>query len=45
MSLVRYAENESGSCKGGMMGWSVPWNKNESMETAFWRWYKKWDGN
>jgi hypothetical protein len=35
----------AGSWKGGMMGWSVPWNKNESMETAFWRWYKKWDGN
>jgi hypothetical protein len=35
----------AGSWKGGMIGWSVPWNKNESMETAFWRWYKKWDGN
>ncbi len=35
----------AGSWKGGMMGWSVPWEKDESMKQAFWKWYKKWDGN
>lgn len=35
----------AGSWKGGMLGWSVDWEKNESMKDAFWRWYKKWDGN
>jgi hypothetical protein len=35
----------AGSWKGGMMGWSVEWREDESMEGAFWRWYKKWDGN
>ena len=34
----------SGSWKGGMMGWSCEWRKNETMEDAFWRWYVKWDG-
>lgn len=35
----------AGSWKGGMMGWSIPWEKDESPQAAFWRWYKKWDGN
>lgn len=35
----------AGSWKGGMMGWSVDWEEGESMKHAFWRWYKKWDGN
>lgn len=35
----------AGSWKGGMMGWSCEWKKDESMKDAFWRWYKKWDGN
>ena len=35
----------AGSWKGGMMGWSVDWKEDESMKGAFWRWYKKWDGN
>lgn len=35
---------KAGSWKGGMMGWSVEWRKGESMEGAFWRWYKEWDG-
>lgn len=35
----------AGSWKGGMMGWSIPWEKNESMKSTFYRWYKKWDGN
>ena len=37
--------DRAGSWKGGMMGWSVPWKKDESMEYAFRQWYKKWDGN
>ena len=35
----------AGSWKGGMMGWSCEWKEDESMKDAFWRWYKKWDGN
>jgi hypothetical protein len=35
----------AGSWKGGMIGWSVEWDEDESMKDAFWRWYKKWDGN
>lgn len=35
----------AGSWKGGMMGWSCEWREDESMEQAFWRWYKKWDGD
>lgn len=37
--------SRSGSWKGGMIGWSVPWPEDESIEQAFWNWYKKWDGN
>lgn len=36
---------KAGSWKGGMMGWSCEWLLNESMKSAFWRWYEKWDGN
>jgi hypothetical protein len=35
----------AGSWKGGMLGWSVDWKEDESMEKAFWRWYRNWDGN
>jgi hypothetical protein len=35
----------AGSWKGGMLGWSVDWQKDESMKEAFWRWYRNWDGN
>ncbi len=35
----------AGSWKGGMMGWSCEWKEDEDMRDAFWRWYKKWDGN
>jgi hypothetical protein len=35
----------AGSWKGGMMGWSCEWYEDETMHEAFWRWYKKWDGN
>lgn len=35
----------AGSWKGGMMGWSCEWRKDESMQDAFRRWYKNWDGN
>jgi hypothetical protein len=34
----------AGSWKGGMLGWSVEWREDESIEGAFWRWYKHWDG-
>ena len=34
----------AGSWKGGMIGWSIPWNKGEEFEYAFKKWYKKWDG-
>jgi hypothetical protein len=34
----------AGSWKGGMMGWSCDWRKDESMEESFWRWYHNWDG-
>lgn len=34
----------AGSWKGGMMGWSTEWRKDESMKAAFGRWYKKWNG-
>ncbi len=37
--------DRAGSWKGGMLGWSVEWEKDESMKSAFYRWYKKWDGN
>lgn len=37
--------SRAGSWKGGMMGWSVPWEKDESMKQAFWKWYRTWDGN
>jgi hypothetical protein len=36
---------KAGSWKGGMMGWSCEWDLDESMESAFRRWYEKWDGN
>lgn len=32
------------SWKGGMMGWSCEWRKDESMKAAFRRWYKDWNG-
>jgi hypothetical protein len=35
----------AGSWKGGMIGWSCEWHKDEDMRSAFRRWYKKWDGN
>lgn len=35
----------AGSWKGGMLGWSCEWYKDETMHEAFWRWYRKWDGN
>lgn len=35
----------SGSWKGGMIGWSSEWYEDETLHEAFWRWYKKWDGN
>ncbi len=35
----------AGSWKGGMIGWSCEWREDECMIDAFWRWYKKWDGN
>jgi hypothetical protein len=34
----------AGSWKGGMIGWSCEWKEDEDMRDAFWRWYKKWDG-
>ncbi len=36
---------KAGSWKGGLMGWSCEWHDDESMEDAFRRWYKNWDGN
>lgn len=36
--------SKAGSWKGGMLGWSVPWPEDESMEQAFHNWYNKWDG-
>lgn len=36
--------DRAGSWKGGMMGWSIPWEEGESMKAAFFKWYKKWDG-
>jgi hypothetical protein len=49
----------AGSWKGGMMGWSIPWEvwgrgildpsipweTDDTMQRAFWKWYKTWDGN
>lgn len=35
---------KAGSWKGGLMGWSCDWRHDESMEDAFWRWYKSWNG-
>ena len=35
----------AGSWKGGRIGWSFEWDENESMKSAFRRWYDKWDGN
>lgn len=35
---------KAGSWKGGMMGWSCDWREDESMEDAFRRWYKSWNG-
>ena len=34
----------AGSWKGGLMGWSCEWHKDETMEDAFRRWYKEWNG-
>jgi len=34
----------AGSWKGGLMGWSYEWRKDESMTDAFYRWYKEWNG-
>jgi hypothetical protein len=36
---------KAGSWKGGLMGWSCEWDPYENMESAFRRWYDKWDGN
>jgi hypothetical protein len=36
---------KAGSWKGGLMGWSCEWDPYENMESAFIRWYDKWDGN
>jgi len=36
--------SKAGSWKGGMMGWGTDWKHDETMEQAFWRWYKTWDG-
>jgi hypothetical protein len=33
-----------GSWKGGLMGWSCEWRKDESMRAAFNRWYRDWNG-
>jgi hypothetical protein len=30
--------------KGGLMGWSCEWRKNETLEEAFYRWYVQWNG-
>ena len=35
---------KAGSWKGGMMGWSCEWREDESVEDAFRRWYKNWNG-
>lgn len=35
---------KAGSWKGGLMGWSCEWREDESMEDAFRRWYKNWNG-
>lgn len=35
----------AGSWKGGRMGWSCEWRKDESMIGAFNRWYKNWNGD
>ena len=35
----------AGSWKGGRIGWSCEWRKDESMKQAFYRWYKNWNGN
>lgn len=35
----------AGAWKGGLMGWSCRWEPGESLEDAFWRWYKNWDGS
>lgn len=34
----------AGSWKGGMMGWSAPLEKGQSLREAFYAWYRKWDG-
>lgn len=36
--------SRAGSWKGGMIGWSCEWRHGETLEDAFWRWYKQWDG-
>lgn len=35
---------KAGSWKGGLMGWSAEWHKDESMTGAFYRWYRNWNG-
>jgi hypothetical protein len=35
----------AGSWKGGRMGWSCEWRKDETMIHAFHRWYKNWNGD
>ena len=34
----------AGEWKGGLMGWSCKWKKEETLKTAFWRWYMNWNG-
>jgi hypothetical protein len=36
--------DRAGEWKGGLMGWSTEWKKDESLEAAFWRWYRNWNG-
>jgi hypothetical protein len=33
----------AGSWKGGLMGWGYEWKKGETLEEAFWNWYKGWN--
>lgn len=35
---------KAGSWKGGLMGWSCEWKPDETMEQAFARWYRGWNG-
>lgn len=34
----------AGQWKGGMIGWGCKWKEDQTMEQAFWEWYKDWNG-